>query len=167
VSGCVCEREKREREREIERERERERDHTHTHKCRYKIPEIFEKQMRVGAIVECEVQDEDSHKTQWVPAKVVRIGPLSRPPSPPSLSLTHTQRPLKEPTRAHLCHACPGHKQMLRAPSTSISRSSRLMRGARGRRSTRPRRRTKSGDGLYPPRRSSMLLLPVACSSSQ
>jgi hypothetical protein len=84
VRECVREREKREREGDREREQ---RTHTHTHKCRYKIPEIFEKQMRVGAIVECEVQDEDSHKTQWVPAKVVRIGPL--PPSP--LPNTHTQ----------------------------------------------------------------------------
>mmetsp|Transcript_52960 Transcript_52960/g.44418 ORF Transcript_52960/g.44418 Transcript_52960/m.44418 type:complete len:82 (-) Transcript_52960:17-262(-) len=39
----------------------------------YKVPEVFDKQMRVGAIVEVEVEDPKSHKTQWLPAKVVRL----------------------------------------------------------------------------------------------
>ena len=55
--------------------------------CRYKVPELFERQIRIGSIVEVEVEDPDdanasgatasggrARKTQWVPAKVIRLG---------------------------------------------------------------------------------------------
>ena len=39
----------------------------------YAVPEVFDKELRVGAIVEVEVLDPANQKTQWVPAKVVRL----------------------------------------------------------------------------------------------
>ena len=39
----------------------------------YRVPEVFEKKLRVGSIVEVEVQDPANKMTQWVPGKVVRL----------------------------------------------------------------------------------------------